>query len=56
MGSPQNLTREQESKLKALSNGHPVEETTVRITDGTFRKSVSLKGKDVVFLKLVRQP
>ncbi len=56
MDSPQNLSREQESKLKALSDGHPVEQTPVRITDGVFRKSVSLKGKDVVLLKLERQP
>ena len=56
MGSPQNLTREQENRLKALSDGHPVEKTVVRITDGTFQTSVPLKGKDVVFLKLERQP
>ena len=56
MGSPQNLTREQESKLKAVSDGHPVEQTTVRITDGAFRTSLPLKSKDVVLLKLERQP
>lgn len=55
MGSPYNIDREQEKKLKEISSGEPILQKIIQIKNGLFNYQINVKSKDVYFLKLVKQ-
>jgi xylan 1,4-beta-xylosidase len=56
VGSPAQLTRAQVQQINAVSNGKPIEQTTVVIRpDGIFERQVPLRENDVFLLVLEKQ-
>lgn len=56
MGSPSDLSREEVAQLKSLSNGKPISDSTVAVTDDkTFSTTLPLHENDVYFLSLNRK-
>ncbi|HVZ85567.1 MAG TPA: glycoside hydrolase [Polyangia bacterium] len=56
LGAPNQLTRAQVAKIKAASDGRPVEQKTVTVdADGTFDQAVSLRENDVFLFTLEKR-
>ncbi len=54
MGSPANISLDQEKALKQLSDGKAEMEKTVSIVNGTLSEKFSLRQNDVLLIKLIR--
>ncbi|MBC8083792.1 MAG: glycoside hydrolase, partial [Hymenobacter sp.] len=54
LGLPAQLTKNQVAKLKGLSAGKPIEQSTITVAGSSFTKSFKLRENDVYFVKLNR--
>lgn len=54
MGSPANLSRQQETLLNQAATGAPESQTGVTVTDGTFSRQFAAKTNDIYLIKLVK--
>lgn len=54
MGAPQQLSKDQESFLRSVSDDQPLTSEIVEIRDGRLVKKLELSDNDVVFIKLSR--
>jgi len=54
MGSPSNISLEQEASLKKISSGQPVVQQEITVKDGNFRRQFPVRDNDVYFIKLTR--
>lgn len=52
MGAPAQLNRKQENSLKSLSNGEPIEQQIIKISNNIFLKEFKVRDKDVYLVKL----
>jgi xylan 1,4-beta-xylosidase len=52
MHAPNQLTRAQVEALKKTSDGSPISETDVAVTDGHLMHQMTLRTNDVFFLKI----
>jgi hypothetical protein len=52
MHAPNQLTRAQVEALKKTSDGSPISETDVAVTDGHLMQQMALRTNDVFFLKI----
>ncbi|HEY4107663.1 GH39 family glycosyl hydrolase [Puia sp.] len=54
MGSPADLSKQQQAKLDALANGDPESRESVTISDGRFTRRFETKENDIYFIQLER--
>jgi xylan 1,4-beta-xylosidase len=52
MGSPSNISLQQEATLKKLASGNPVSEKKILITDGKYKDHFKINENDIYFIKL----
>jgi hypothetical protein len=52
MHAPNQLTRAEVEALKKTSDGSPISETDVAVTDGHLMQQMALRTNDVFFLKI----
>ena len=54
MGSPADLTRQQEAALKKVATGEPESKMVVAVSGGSYVKTFETRQNDVYFIKLVK--
>jgi xylan 1,4-beta-xylosidase len=54
MGAPYYISKQQETKLKALTNGAPEKELNINVTNGTWSSVFELRQNEIFFIKLNR--
>jgi xylan 1,4-beta-xylosidase len=54
MGTPAQLTKQQENTIKAINNNDPVSQTLVDVKNGLFVKKIPIRENDVFFITLSR--